>query len=327
MSKQLTVVGCRSAARRASRTMHALIVTLGLATALLSPTEVQAQQDPLYSQYMFNTLAFNPAYAGSADVFTMMALTRHQWVGFEGAPSMQTVALHSPLPWSGLSLGGVVLHDRVGPARQTGAFLDIAYRIRTGEKSRLSFGLKGGVNFFQADLAGLSTVEVDPSTTDLSSKVLPNFGFGLFWHGPRFYVGLSAPKLLENKLTEAQSAVLTTAKEDRHYFAIAGVVVDLGPDLKFKPSVMLRMVGGAPLSLDVNANFLMRDRIWLGALYRLGNAFGVMAQYQFNEQFRAGYAFDLTTTRLGAYNAGTHEVMLSYDLKFTKGRTISPRYF
>ena len=321
------MVGYRSAVRRAWRTARPLLLAIALAAYLLPRTELSAQQDPLYSQYMFNTLAFNPAYAGSADVFTMMALTRHQWVGFEGAPSTQTLALHSPLPWSGLSLGGVMLHDRVGPARQTGAFLDIAYRIRTGENTRLSFGLKGGVNFFQADIASLSTVEVDPSTANLSSKVLPNFGFGLFWHGPRFYVGLSAPKLLENKLTEAQSAVLTVAKEYRHYFAIAGVVVDLGSDLKFKPSVMVRMVGGAPLSLDVNANFLMRDRIWLGAMYRLGNAFGVMAQYQFNEQFRAGYAFDLTTTRLGAYNAGTHEVMLSYDLKFTKGRTISPRYF
>ncbi len=288
---------------------------------------VRAQQDPLYSQYMFNTLAFNPGYAGSADVFTVMALTRHQWVGFEGAPSTQTLTLHSPLPVGGLALGGTVLHDRVGPVRQTGAFLDVAYRIRTGAHTRLAFGLKGGVNLFQADLAGLSTVETDPSAASISSKMLPNFGFGIFWHAPRWYVGLSAPKLLENTLTEAQSAVVTTAKEDRHYFLLGGAVFDLGHDVKLKPSVMLRAVAGAPLSLDVNLNLLLRERIWLGGMYRLGNAFGVMAQYRFNEQLSAGYAFDLTTTRVGAYNAGTHEVMLSYDLQFTKGRTISPRYF
>ena len=304
--------------------VHALFVLLLLGVVA---GRVRAQQDPLYSQYMFNTLAFNPGYAGSADVFTIMALTRHQWVGFEGAPSTQTLTLRSPLPLNGLALGGTVLHDRVGPTRQTGAFLDVAYRIRTGERSRLAFGLKGGVNLFQADLAGLSTVEVDPSAASISSKALPNFGFGLFWHAPRWYVGLSAPKLLQNTLTEAQSAVVATAQEDRHYFLLGGAVFDVGRDLKLKPSVMLRAVAGAPLSLDVNLNLLLRERIWLGGMYRVGNAFGVMAQYQFSEQFRAGYAFDLTTTRVGAYNAGTHEVMLSYDLKFTKGRTISPRYF
>ncbi|MCB0793707.1 MAG: type IX secretion system membrane protein PorP/SprF [Flavobacteriales bacterium] len=288
---------------------------------------VHAQQDPMYSQYMFNTLAFNPAYAGSADVFTIMALSRHQWVGFEGAPSTQTLALHSPLKLSGLSLGGSIIHDKLGPTRQTGAFLDVAYRIRTGDKSRLSFGLKGGVNLFQADLAALPTVELDPSLTSISSKLLPNFGFGLFWHAERFYVGLAAPKLLENMLTEAGSNVITTSQEHRHYFVHGGYVFDLGRELKLKPAVMLRAVQGAPFSVDVNMNALLREKIWFGVLYRVGNSFGVQFQYQFTDQLRAGYAFDLTTTQLGAYNAGTHEIMLSYDLRFVKGRTISPRYF
>lgn len=286
---------------------------------------LRAQQDPMYSQYMFNTLAFNPAYAGSADVFTAMALSRHQWVGFEGAPATQTLSLHSPLPGQHLALGGNIIHDVVGPARQTGAFLDVAYRIRTGADTRLSFGLKGGVNLFQADLATLSTVEAEPTNANIKGKPLPNFGFGLFWHSPRYYVGLSAPKLLENDISDAGQVY--TSREIRHYYLIAGYVIDLNRDLKLKPSIMLRSVEGAPLSLDINANLLLRERIWVGAMYRLGNGIGLMAQYQFNEQFRAGYAFDLTTTRIGAYNAGTHELMISYDFRFTKGRTISPRYF
>jgi type IX secretion system PorP/SprF family membrane protein len=296
-----------------------------VAVLVLSGIRVCAQQDPMYSQYMFNTLAFNPAYAGSADVFTVMALSRHQWVGFAGAPATQTLTLHSPLPGRTLALGGSLMRDVAGPAEQTSAFVDVAYRIRTGKDTRLSFGLKGGINFFRADLASLSTVEAEPANINIQGKVLPNFGFGLFWHSPRYYVGLSAPKLLEN--TIAQSGTSLVSQEFRHYFLIAGYVMDVNRDLKFKPSLMLRSVQGAPLSLDLNASFLLRDKVWFGAMYRLGNALGFMAQYRFNEQLRVGYAFDLTTTRVGAYNAGTHEIMVSYDLMFTKGRTISPRYF
>ena len=297
----------------------AVLITPGLAVTAL------AQQDPMYSQYMFNTLAFNPAYAGSGDVFSAMALSRHQWVGFKGAPTTQTLSVNSPLPGEKLALGGILIHDVAGPAKQNSAFLDLAYRIRTGTDSRLSFGLSGGINFFQADLASLSTVETDPHNGNISGKVLPNFGFGLFWYSPRYYVGISAPKLLENKIGDDGTVV--TNQEFRHYFLLAGYVIDLNQDLKFKPSIMLRAVEGAPLSLDVNANFLLRDRVWFGVMYRYGNSFGVMAQYQVNEQLRLGYAFDLTTTELGAHNAGTHEIMLGYDFKFTKGRTISPRYF
>jgi type IX secretion system PorP/SprF family membrane protein len=284
-----------------------------------------AQQDPLYSQYMFNTLAFNPAYAGSADVFTAMALSRNQWVGFDGAPATQTLSLNSPLPGGKLALGGNLIHDVAGPATQNSAFLDIAYRIRTGKDTRLSFGLSGGINLFQADLASLRTVETDPQNANIKGKVLPNFGFGLFWHSPRYYVGISAPKLLEN--TIGTDGLVVTNQEFRHYYLMGGYVLDLSRDLKFKPSFMLRAVEGAPLSLDLDASFLLQDRLWLGAMYRVGNAFGVLAQYQVNEQLRIGYAFDMTTTKVGAYTAGTHEIMLSYDFRFTKGRTISPRYF
>ncbi|MBL7950377.1 MAG: type IX secretion system membrane protein PorP/SprF [Flavobacteriales bacterium] len=301
-------------------------LSLLIAGSLLTERAL-AQQDPLYSQYMFNTLAFNPAYAGSADVFTVMALSRHQWVGFEGAPATQTVLAHTPLKAQNLALGFTAINDRIGPSRQTAVYADFAYRVRTGEDTRLSFGLKGGINMYQADLAKLTTVEVDPSNVNTASQLLPNFGFGMFWHSPRYFVGLSAPKLLENQLDAVNAGAVVRSSEARHYFLIAGYVMDLSRDIKFKPSFMFRTVEGAPLSLDVNANFLLRERIWFGAMYRLGNAFGVMGQYQLTDQLRAGYAFDLTTTRIGSYNAGTHEIMLSYDLRFLKGRTISPRYF
>lgn len=292
----------------------------------LVPAASFAQQDPMYSQYMFNTLAFNPAYAGSADVISLMALSRHQWVGFEGAPRTQTLSGNSPLPNESIAVGALLVHDKAGPATQTGFFADLAYRMRTGADTRLAFGMQGGVDLYSVDLASLSTVEVDPANAVTLSEALPNFGFGLFWHAPRYYVGLSAPKLLTNEI-QAVEQVLTTARQARHYFLIGGYVFDLNRDMKFKPSIMLRAVEGAPLSLDINAHFLLRERIWFGAMMRLGNSFGVMAQYQINDQFKAGYAFDLTTSQLSAYNAGTHELMIGYDLRFSRGRTISPRYF
>lgn len=298
-----------------------------LALALIFMRASYAQQDPLYSQYMFNMLAVNPAYAGSADIFTAMALSRHQWVGFAGAPSTQTLLAHTPLKKESMSLGLSVLNDRIGPTRQTGFYGDYAYRIRTGKNTRLAFGLKGGANLYQADLATLATVDPDAANASVQGKWLPNFGFGLFWHSPTFYAGLSAPKLLQNEIDAIPAAGIVTAVERRHWFLTAGYVLDIDRSVKFKPSMMLRMVQGAPLSVDVNANFLFRERIWLGAMYRVGNAFGVLGQYQVNDQLRIGYAFDLTTTRIGAYNAGTHELMLNYDLRFFTGRASSPRYF
>lgn len=295
--------------------------------ALSAGRTARAQQDPLYSQYMFNMLAVNPAYAGSADILTTMILSRHQWVGFTGAPSTQTLLAHTPLKARGVSLGFSMLNDRIGPTRQTGAYVDFAYRIRTGKDTRLAFGLKGGANLYQADLAALRTVDPDAANASVSGELLPNFGFGILWHSPTYYVGLSTPKLLQNEIDAIPAAGIVTAVERRHWFLTAGYVLPLDRSIKFRPSLMARMVDGAPLSIDVNANFLFRERIWLGAMYRVGNAFGVLGQYQVNDQLRIGYAFDLTTTRIGAYNAGTHEVMLNYDLRFFTGRAVSPRYF
>lgn len=307
----------------AARIRHCAVAACCL---LALPASLRAQQDPMYSQYMFNLLAFNPAYAGNAEVISLMALTRHQWVGFEGAPTTQTLTGHSPLPGQTLALGATLLNDKAGPVSQTGFYMDFAYRMKVGGHSRLAFGLKAGLDMYRADLSDLSTVEVDPANANNRSEILPNFGFGLFWHSERHYLGLSLPKLMDNELN-AVEAVTTTATQVRHYFLMGGYVFDLGRDMRFKPSFMVRAVEGAPLSVDLNANFLLRDRIWFGAMYRVGNAFGVMAQYQVNEQFRIGYAFDLTTTALGAQNAGTHELMLGYDLRFSRGKVLSPRWF
>jgi len=206
--------------------LHTATIVL-IAWVLIGSKQCAAQQDPMYDQYMFNVLAFNPAYAGSADVFTIMALSRHQWVGFEGAPSTQTLVAHTPLRSQALSLGLSFMTDKIGPSRRTSFHADLAYRIRVNEESELAFGLKGGIDLHQAELSTLTTVNADPANVDMKGQLLPNFGFGLFWHSERYYVGLSAPKLPENELEIATSTGLTTALQERHYCLIGAYVFDL----------------------------------------------------------------------------------------------------
>lgn len=302
-------------------------ICFGMLIAFLVPRTVHGQQDPMYSQYMFNTLAINPAYAGSADVLTVMALSRHQWTGLDGAPSTQTLVMHSPLKQEYLGVGFSMIHDKIGPVKQTGFYADVAYRMKVSDKGKLALGLKLGANLFTADLASLNTVEDDPTNVNIKGELHPNAGFGIYWSTKRYYVGASVPKLIKNEIGEPNNTSGLVGNEEMHFYLIGGGIIDVMDDLKFKPSVMAKMVSGAPLSIDVTANFLLREKIWFGVMYRIKDSFGLLAQYQINEQFRAGYAFDLTTSKLGAYNNGTHELMLSYDLKFTKGKTISPRYF
>ena len=218
-----------------------LICCALLVTSL--PQTIQAQQDPLYTQYMFNTLAYNPGYAGTREVLSLMALSRHQWVGFDGAPSTQTLTAHSSVG-KNVGLGFTLMHDRLDPTRQTGVYFDYAYRLKITEKSKLSLGIKGGFNFYQNNFTSLSTGNVadDPSLSGSDyNKFLPNFGFGLFYYSDKFYFGASIPKLLENKLDNGDIEVLgESGKETRHYFFTGGYVFDLNEKVKFKPSILAR---------------------------------------------------------------------------------------
>jgi len=278
---------------------------------------------------MFNTLAFNPAYAGTRGMTSIMALSRHQWVGFEGAPTTQTLTGHMPLA-NNIGLGLTVIHDKLSPTSQTGVYFDYAYRLKISETSKLSLGLKGGFNHFQLDVAQLliSSPNDDALNISSTSKYLPNFGFGLYLYSDKYFVGVSAPKLLENKLVNGDMEVLGQAgSEVRHYFISGGYVFNLSEEVKFKPTFMTRLTQAAPMTLDLNANFLLKEKLWIGAMYRLNNSFGGILQYQFTPQFKVGYAYDMTNNELRNYNSGTHEIMISYELNFTKDKVQNPRYF
>ena len=307
-----------------------LYLRIGLLVLLLFPVKVKAQQDPLYTQYMFNKLAVNPGYAGTNDMLSMMVLSRYQWVGFEGAPSTQTFTANSPIANKNIGLGFSVLYDKIGPTRQTGLYFDYSFQIKISKKSKLSLGIKGGGNFYQLDMAELKrlTPYDDPAYADPNiSKFLPNFGVGVYYYSNNFYFGASVPKLLQNKLVDNDVETYQEGREARHYYFMSGAVMKLSNAFKFQPSIMARLTSAAPFSMDINANFLIVDRVWVGAMYRTSGSFGGLAQILISPQFRIGYAFDFNTSQLQNYNSGTHEIMLNYEFNFKKTNVQNPRYF
>ncbi len=313
----------------ASRWKSALLALL-LAPAVLLPERAAAQQDPQYTQYMFNLLALNPAYAGSAERLSLKALSRHQWVGIEGAPTTQTLTAHSPFLVESLGLGGTVSRDQHGPVTQYGIILDVAYRMFLGNDQKLAFGIKGGLNLFQGEFASLHPLEANDQVfqQDVSTKSDPQFGFGMMWYSDRFYLGLSSPKVLRTDFFETDSLALVSDPGQRpHYFLTGGYVFDLGTYTKFKPTFMVKAVEGAPLSFDLGANFLLYEKLWLGAMYRHTDAVGALVQYNLTDGLSVGYAYDYPLSPLRNYSGGSHEFMLGLDLGKAPAGIRSPRYF
>jgi type IX secretion system PorP/SprF family membrane protein len=305
---------------------------LQLATiAIALGTIAHAQQDPMYTMYMWNTLSVNPGYAGSADLFTVTGLAREQWVGLDGAPSTQTLTMHTPLNNNALGVGLSAVHDEVGPVNNTLLFGDFAYRIRVTQNARLAFGLKAGVDLFQADLTSVPGTDInDPLfQQNVRNSAKPNFGFGLYYWSRKGYVGISAPKLMQHSLlgVDDGNGNVNAIVQKRHYFLIGGYVITLSPAVKVRPSFLVKAVEGAPLSIDLTANFLLMERLWLGAAYRHEDSMAGIIAYNITEQLRAGYAYDLTLSPLRRQQGGSHELMLQYDLSFTREKTLSPRYF
>lgn len=309
------------------------IIIIGI--ALLGGFSTYAQQDAMFTHYMFNTLAINPAYAGSRDALTVTALHRSQWVGFDGAPTTQTLTLHAPVFNEKIGLGLSVINDEIGPLNTTAVYGDFAYKLKVSQKGTLSFGLKGGINLVQGDLntLALGSQEEDASfANNIESDLLPNFGFGLYYSTSKWYVGLSTPKLLENDFNNNTSTGGTDlSSEQRHYFLIAGTVFNLNSDgsLKLKPTTFVKVTNGAPLEADITGMVIIKDKIELGAMFRTGDAVGLLVGYNFTDELRFGYSFDWSFTNTTfKYNGGSHEIMLRYDFIFKdKAKIRSPRYF
>lgn len=290
--------------------------------------DLYSQQDPHYTQYTYNMNIVNPAYAGSRGTLSISALYRTQWVGLDGSPETATFAIHAPVG-KNLGMGFSVISDEIGPVREQNIYADFSYTVTTSEEGRLAFGLKGGVTLLDIGLASLILPQDpdDPLFRDNVNKTFPNFGAGIYYYTEKFYAGLSAPNLLETVYFEKDGGTLAKASEKMHYFVTTGYVFDLSENLKFKPSVMAKAVSGSPLSIDVSANFLMNERLELGANYRFGDSVSGMVNFGVTPDLRMGYAYDYTTTNLGDFNSGTHEIFLLWDIDFSKKNLKSPRFF
>jgi type IX secretion system PorP/SprF family membrane protein len=303
---------------------------LVLSFSLMLCSNVNAQQDAMYSQYMFNTLAINPGYAGSRNVVSATALFRNQWTGIDGAPKTGTLSVDAPILDKKIGIGAQIFTDKLGIMQTNGGTLSAAYRIRM-EKGSLSFGIQTvfsqyRANYTEVDLG--SSSGYDPAFADNVSKFLFNVGTGVYYNSDRFYIGLSALDLMPNKLTTYNSNGLNLGSEQAlHLFMATGYVFPLSQDFKLKPSVLVKGVKGAPIEADLNAALWIKDVVSIGAQYRTSADIGAMVEIQASPQIRIGYSYDHSTTPLKNFNSGSHEIMLRYEFGASKGKILSPRYF
>ncbi|MDM1458393.1 type IX secretion system membrane protein PorP/SprF [Myroides odoratimimus] len=288
---------------------------------------MQAQQDPQYTQYMYNTNMINPAYAGSRGTLNVFGMYRTQWVGLDGAPKTANVSVSTPLGESGLGLGVNFTNDRLGAMDENNISVDLAYAIDLNADYKLAFGLKGTANLLNVDYTKLNIHNpTDPvSQENINNKFNPNIGAGVYLYSDKAYVGLSVPNFLTTDRYDDND--ITTMRQKMHFYLMGGYVFDLSQDILFKPAALVKAVSGAPLQVDLTANFLLYDKFTLGAAYRWDASVSALAGFQVNENLFVGYSYDFDTTTLRHYNSGSHEVFLRFEL-FNRRSTINaPRFF
>ena len=303
--------------------------TLLFSLSVLLCTDVKAQQKAMYTQYMFNGLALNPAYSATDEALSVTSLYRQQWVGLKGAPNTQTFAVHTPIKESNSSIGASIIRDQIGEViTEKGAYLTFAQRVPIGEESYLAVGFNGGISTHQADYsanyAGSPQSASDPVFED-QSQVRANFGLGVVFFGPKYYVGLSSPHFYYRPL-DAISDLGSSTTYRPHYILQGGYIVGVSDMVKFKPHVIVNYVNGSPVLIDVNASVLLGETLWLGGSYRSKDAFNVIAQMYITPALALGYSYDFTTTKLAHVEKGSHEISLKFRIP-VKGREFPRCYF
>jgi type IX secretion system PorP/SprF family membrane protein len=282
---------------------------------LVSTIHSFGQQDPMYTQYMDNLQIINPGFAGSKETGNILLVARNQWVGFDGAPKTRTFAYHTPVNDHKIGVGFSILSDKIGPLTQTGVYFDYSYFLRVGYNYKLSMGLKGGFSFYRANLSELQTVSPDPIyARDIYKNFLPNFGVGAFLFSDDNYFGASIPKLVENIINREEYSTQYISKEQIHLYLVAGKKFRLTEGVQLKTHSMVKLVKNAPTSIDLTALFGFSEKFWVGGMYRLGDSYGIIAQFNVADKMLIGYSYDLTYSVLNAFSSGTHEIMFSYNL-------------
>lgn len=296
----------------------------------LLTTNMNAQQEAQSALYMFNPASVNPAYAGSREAISGVMDYRQQWVKWDGAPTTAMLNIHSPLKMDALALGLNLQNDKIGSTTDNSISGDIAYRVRLNERNdKLSFGLRLGCDYYATNISNLKATDLNDQikATNNYTALLFNAGAGIYYYGKKHYIGISTPRLIQNKrinnIADIKSLQLS------HYYFVAGYVFTLNSMVVFKPSIQLKYTQNTPLSVDVNASFLFAEKFWIGAMYRHHAAIGANIMYQISDVLRVGYAYDYTTTAMTKYGPNSHEIMVGFDLtrKRDKFNYKTPRYF
>lgn len=303
------------------------IKSIVLLSIFLLTVDAFSQQDAQYTQYMYNMNILNPAYAGSkTGTLSASLLGRTQWVGIPGAPQTAVLSVHSPIT-DRMGLGGSLLADKVGPVNEQFLYADYSYTIPVGYYDNLAFGIKGGITLLSANLSDLDLNDyTDQNFINNINDLKPNIGFGAYYYSDIYYLGFSMPNLLSTTYIEKGSGVQTKVSNRNHMFLTGGYVFDLSYDWKFKPSFMAKAAMGAPVSIDLSANFLFDDTFEVGASYRWGDSASLLLNAKVNNNIRVGYSYDFTTSELNQFNSGSHEIIILFDL-MTSYEIISPRFF
>lgn len=285
-----------------------------------------AQQDSQFTQYMYNTVNINPAYAGSRGMMSIFGLHRTQWVGLDGAPKTTAFSLNTPINNSNLGVGFSYINDRIGPTDDNTLSADVSYTVQASETLKLSFGVKASANLFSLDPSKLNPENAnDPYLANFSSEFTPNIGAGVYLHSDKFYLGLSVPQFLEKYRYDDNSVEI--GKTKMHYHLIGGYVFDVNPDLKLKPAFLVKAVEGAPLQADISLSALYIEKFSIGAAYRWDAAWSAMAGFQVTDGVMIGYAYDRETTQLKNFNSGSHEIYLRFELFTRYSNLVTPRFF
>ena len=292
-----------------------------------------AQQQAMFTQYMFNPLAINPAYAGSLDALTATALARVQWTSMPGAPQTQTVSVHGPVKYSRASFGFQMIHDEITVSNHYGVYGFYSYYIPLNKRTKISFGLRAGFSHYRADFTDLNiyypemnNIQDPAFASDQFGGWLPNVGVGVYLRNDRGFLGFSIPEIIQNTIITSVESI--QGKQERHYFLHGGYVFTLSPDLKLKPNFLLKGVEGAPIQVDLNANLLIKETVWIGASYRWDESIAAILEIDFSDKIRFGYSYDFAgRNNLGPFNNGSHEFLISYRFIKDNGVTVTPRYF
>ncbi len=280
--------------------------------------ESTAQQRPVQSLYMFDPILINPAYAGTQVQLSATAIYRNQWVNLEGAPKTMTASVHSGFLKAKMGLGLIFSNDQIGIHNDASFYAIYSYKIKITPTSTVSFGLQGGFNNLQSDYNKLNLKnQSDPNLAGVVTSLNPNVGTGIYYRNKSFYLGLSVPQLIKNKVFDVESST-SLSRQERYYYLLFGSTFKLSNRVKLFPSALIRFQDEAPVSMDINSTFVLYDAVGLGVSYRLEEGVVGLFELQLNQNFHVGYAYDFTTSALRQYSNGSHEIMINYRVKIPK---------